>query len=366
MVLGLQGYDTLQRYGSAEAVGTLVALSLVRELGPVVSALLFASRAGSAMTAEIGLMKATEQITALDMMAVDPIARIVGPRFWAGVLSMPLLAALFSAMGIFGGYLITVVLLGVDAGAFWSQMQASVDLREDVLNGVIKSIVFGVAVTAIALFEGYDAPPTAEGVSGATTRTVVTSSLAVLALDFVLTAFMFRGVYDRWSEAVLDLWVGIFVAAGLAALLDAGAQGEQCQHFQHRRQLPGHRRSSKTSAGSRCARRCKSAGVLVGRVEGIGFDNDKFVARVVLRLDRRYELPRRHHRLDPDLRAARRAVHRTGRGRRREDAEGRRHAQAHAVGRGAGEAHRPVPVRSRCARGCGQVSPRACPARPMT
>jgi phospholipid/cholesterol/gamma-HCH transport system permease protein len=191
MVLGLQGYDTLQRYGSEEAVGTLVALSLVRELGPVVAALLFASRAGSAMTAEIGLMKATEQITALDMMAVDPVARIVGPRFWAGVLSMPLLAALFSAMGIFGGYLIAVVLLGVDAGAFWSQMQASVDLSDDVMNGVIKSIVFGIAVTAIALFEGYDAPPTAEGVSGATTRTVVTSSLAVLALDFVLTAFMF-------------------------------------------------------------------------------------------------------------------------------------------------------------------------------
>jgi phospholipid/cholesterol/gamma-HCH transport system permease protein len=176
MVLGLQGYDTLQRYGSEEAVGTLVALSLVRELGPVVAAL---------------LMKATEQITALDMMAVDPVARIVGPRFWAGVLSMPLLAALFSAMGIFGGYLIAVVLLGVDAGAFWSQMQASVDLSDDVMNGVIKSIVFGIAVTAIALFEGYDAPPTAEGVSGATTRTVVTSSLAVLALDFVLTAFMF-------------------------------------------------------------------------------------------------------------------------------------------------------------------------------
>jgi phospholipid/cholesterol/gamma-HCH transport system permease protein len=193
MVLGLQGYDTLQRFGSEEAVGTLVALSLVRELGPVVCALLFASRAGSAMTAEIGLMKATEQITALDMMAIDPIARIVGPRFWGGVLSMPLLAALFSAMGVFGGYLITVVLLGVDAGAFWSQMQASVDLKEDVMNGVIKSIVFGVAVTAIALFEGYDAPPTAEGVSGATTRTVVTSSLAVLALDFVLTAVMFTG-----------------------------------------------------------------------------------------------------------------------------------------------------------------------------
>ena len=193
MVLGLQGYETLQRYGSAEAVGTLVALSLTRELGPVVAALLFASRAGSAMTAEIGLMKATEQISAMEMMAVDPIARVVGPRFWGGLISMPLLAAMFSAVGVFGGYLIAVVLIGVDAGAFWSQMQASVDLRNDIVNGVIKSMVFGVTVTAIALFEGYDAPPTAEGVSRATTRTVVTSSLAILGLDFVLTAFMFRG-----------------------------------------------------------------------------------------------------------------------------------------------------------------------------
>jgi phospholipid/cholesterol/gamma-HCH transport system permease protein len=194
MVLGLQGYETLQKYGSADAVGTLVALSLTRELGPVVAALLFASRAGSAMTAEIGLMKATEQISAMEMMAVDPIARVVGPRFWGGVISMPLLAAIFSAVGVFGGYLITVVLIGVDEGAFWSQMQNSVDFRQDILNGVIKSVVFGVAVTAIALFEGYDAPPTAEGVSGATTRTVVTSSLAILGLDFVLTAFMFTGV----------------------------------------------------------------------------------------------------------------------------------------------------------------------------
>ncbi len=193
MVLGLQGYDTLQRYGSGEALGVLVALSLVRELGPVVAGLLFASRAGSAITAEIGLMKATEQIAAMEMMAVDPIARVVAPRFWAGVISMPLLAAMFSAMGIFGGYLIGVQLIGVDEGAFWSQMQASVDVREDVLNGVIKSLVFGVAVTWIAVFEGYDAPPTAEGVSGATTRTVVTSSLAILALDFVLTALMFTG-----------------------------------------------------------------------------------------------------------------------------------------------------------------------------
>lgn len=194
MVLGLQGYETLQKYGSESALGTLVALSLVRELGPVLAALLFASRAGSAITAEIGLMKATEQITAMEMMAVDPIARVVAPRFWGGVISMPLLAALFSAVGIFGGYVVGVVLIGVDDGSFWSQMQAAVDFRQDIVNGVIKSVVFGVAVTAIALFEGYDAPPTAEGVSHATTRTVVTSSLAVLALDFVLTAFMFRGL----------------------------------------------------------------------------------------------------------------------------------------------------------------------------
>ena len=194
MVLGLQGYETLQTYGAEEALGILVAMSLVRELGPVVAALLFASRAGSAITAEIGLMKATEQLSAMEMMAVDPIARVVAPRFWAGVISMPLLAALFSAMGIFGGYLVGVQLIGVDEGAFWSQMQSAVDFERDILNGVIKSVVFGIAITTIALFEGYDAPPTAEGVSGATTRTVVTSSLAVLALDFVLTAFMFRGL----------------------------------------------------------------------------------------------------------------------------------------------------------------------------
>lgn len=193
MVLGLQGYETLKRYGSESALGTLVALSLVRELGPVVAALLFASRAGSAMTAEIGLMKATEQISAMEMMAVNPIARIVAPRFWAGVISMPLLAALFSAVGVFGGYLVGVVQIGVDEGSFWSQMQAGVDFREDILNGVFKSFVFGIVVTVIALFEGFDAPPTAEGVSGATTRTVVTSSLAILMLDFILTAIMFRG-----------------------------------------------------------------------------------------------------------------------------------------------------------------------------
>lgn len=194
MVLGLQGYDTLQRYGSSEALGILVALSLVRELGPVVAALLFASRAGSAITAEIGLMKATEQLSAMEMMAVNPIARVVAPRFWAGVISMPLLAALFSAMGVFGGWLITVVVIGVDDGAFWSQMQAAVEIRYDIVNGVIKSFVFGFVVSLIAVFEGYDCHPTAEGVSRAITRTVVTSALVILALDFVLTSFMFRGL----------------------------------------------------------------------------------------------------------------------------------------------------------------------------
>jgi phospholipid/cholesterol/gamma-HCH transport system permease protein len=160
----------------------------------VVAALLFASRAGSAITAEIGLMKATEQLSAMEMMAVSPIARVVAPRFWAGVISMPMLAALFSAMGVLGGYLVGVKLIGVDEGAFWSQMQAAVDFRQDIMNGVIKSFVFGVLVSWIAVFEGYDADPTAEGVSRATTRTVVTSSLAILAADFVLTAFMFRGI----------------------------------------------------------------------------------------------------------------------------------------------------------------------------
>jgi phospholipid/cholesterol/gamma-HCH transport system permease protein len=193
MVLGLQGYDTLQRYGSTEALGILVALSLVRELGPVVAALLFASRAGSAITAEIGLMKATEQLSAMEMMAVNPIARVVAPRFWGGVVSMPILATLFSAMGVLGGYLVGVQLIGVDEGSFWSQMQASVDFRQDILNGVIKSFVFGIIVSWVAVFEGYDADPTAEGVSNATTRTVVTSSLAILAADFILTAFMFTG-----------------------------------------------------------------------------------------------------------------------------------------------------------------------------
>ena len=193
MVLGLQGFETLQKYGATESIGVLVALSLVRELGPVVAALLFAARAGSAITAEIGLMKVTEQLSAMDMMAVSPMSRVIAPRFWAGVISMPLLAALFEATGVFGGYIVGVVLIGVDNGAFWSQMQSAVDFRYDVLNGVVKSFVFGIAVSAIATFEGYDAPPTAEGVSRATTRTVVSSALTILALDLVLTSFMLRG-----------------------------------------------------------------------------------------------------------------------------------------------------------------------------
>lgn len=193
MVLGLQGHETLIQYGSEENVGVLVVLSLVRELGPVVSALLFASRAGSAITAEIGLMKATEQLSAMEMMAVNPVARVVAPRFWGGTFSMPLLALLFNAMGIIGGFLVVVAWIGVDNGAFWSQMQSAVDFRHDIVNGMIKSAVFGVAISAIATFEGYQAPPTAEGVSGATTRTVVSSSLAILALDLMLTALMLKG-----------------------------------------------------------------------------------------------------------------------------------------------------------------------------
>lgn len=190
-VLALQGYYTLQRYGSAEAVGLLVALSLVRELGPVVTALLFAGRAGTALTAEIGLMKAGEQLTAMELMAVDPLQRVLAPRFLGGLLAMPLLAAVFSAVGIVGGWIVAVPLIGIDPGAFWSQMQAGVDVFADVGNGVIKSLVFGLTATFVALWQGYTCKPTPEGVAGATTRTVVVSSLAVLLLDFMLTATMF-------------------------------------------------------------------------------------------------------------------------------------------------------------------------------
>jgi phospholipid/cholesterol/gamma-HCH transport system permease protein len=191
MVLGLQGYNTLADFGAEESLGVAVALSLVRELGPVVTALLFAGRAGSALTAEIGLMKATEQLSGMEMMAVDPMKRVVAPRFLAGFLSMPLLAAIFSAVGVYGGFFVGVGLLGVDEGSYWSQMQANVDLRDDIYNGVIKSVVFGFVAAWIAVFEGYDAVPTSEGVSRATTRTVVHTALAILGLDFVLTALMF-------------------------------------------------------------------------------------------------------------------------------------------------------------------------------
>jgi phospholipid/cholesterol/gamma-HCH transport system permease protein len=190
-VLGLQGYYTLNRYGSEQALGLLVALSLVRELGPVVTALLFAGRAGTSLTAEIGLMKAGEQLTAMEMMAVDPVKVVIAPRLWAGIVSMPILAAIFSAVGVLGGYVVGVLLIGVDAGAFWSQMQSGVDVWRDVGAGVVKSVVFGLAVTFVALFQGYEAKPTPEGVSRATTRTVVYASLAVLGLDFLLTALMF-------------------------------------------------------------------------------------------------------------------------------------------------------------------------------
>jgi phospholipid/cholesterol/gamma-HCH transport system permease protein len=192
MVLGLQGYYTLSQFGADEKLGQLVALSLLRELGPVVTALLFAGRAGTSLTAEIGLMKAGEQLSAMEMMAVNPVQRVLAPRFWGGMIAMPVLAAIFSAIGIIGGYLVGVQLIGVDEGAFWSQMQGNIDVRRDILNGVLKSFVFGVAVTFTALFQGYEAQPTPEGVSRATTRTVVIASLMVLALDFVMTALMFN------------------------------------------------------------------------------------------------------------------------------------------------------------------------------
>ena len=193
MVLALQGYTVLVKFGAEQMLGPLVALSLLRELGPVVTALLFAGRAGSALTAEIGLMKATEQLSGMEMMAVDPLRRIIAPRFWAGVISMPLLAVIFTAVGILGGHLVGVDWLGVDSGGYWSAMKANVDLYEDVINGVIKSIVFALVVIWIALHKGYDAIPTSEGISRATTQTVVTASLAVLGFDFVLTALMFGG-----------------------------------------------------------------------------------------------------------------------------------------------------------------------------
>jgi phospholipid/cholesterol/gamma-HCH transport system permease protein len=191
MVMALQSYYALVDFGAEDSVSVMVVLSLLRELGPVVTGLLFAGRAGSALTAEIGLMKATEQLSGLEMMAVNPMERIIAPRFLAGFISMPLLAAIFSAVGVVGAYLVAVELLGLDSGAFWSQAQSKVDLIEDLGNGMIKSAVFGFVVAWIAVFEGYDCIPTSEGLGQATTRTVVYSSLAVLGLDFILTALMF-------------------------------------------------------------------------------------------------------------------------------------------------------------------------------
>ena len=190
-VLALQGYNVLQLYGSANSLGLVVTLGLVRELGPVVTALLFAGRAGTSLTAEIGLMRAGEQLSAMEMMAVDPVRRILAPRFWGGVIAMPLLALVFNAVGVIGGWLVGVVLIGVDGGAFWGQMQSGVDVWKDVGNGIVKSLAFGVAVTFIAVLQGFVAKPTPEGVSRATTRTVVMASLTVLGLDFLLTAMMF-------------------------------------------------------------------------------------------------------------------------------------------------------------------------------
>ena len=191
MVLALQGYTILVGYGAEASLGPMVALSLLRELGPVVAALLFAGRAGSALTAEIGLMKATEQLSSLEMMAVDPLRRVIAPRFWAGFISLPLLAAIFSMVGILGAHLVGVDWLGVDGGTFWSVMQAQVDFNKDIVNGIIKSVVFAFIVTWIAVYKGYDCEPTSDGISRATTATVVQSSLLVLALDFILTALMF-------------------------------------------------------------------------------------------------------------------------------------------------------------------------------
>lgn len=192
MVLSLQGYNVLVDYNSEEAVGTMTALSLLRELGPVVAALLFAGRAGSALTAEIGLMRSTEQVSALEMMAIDPLKFIYAPRFLAAIISLPLLTLLFTGLGIIGGYLVSVGWLGVDEGAFWSQMHGHVDWHDDVLNGIIKSIAFAILVAIVALFQGFNAVPTSEGVSSATTKTVVHSSLGVLGLDFILTSLMFN------------------------------------------------------------------------------------------------------------------------------------------------------------------------------
>jgi phospholipid/cholesterol/gamma-HCH transport system permease protein len=193
MVLALQGYNILDKFAAADELGPLVALSVARELGPVVTGLLFAGRAGSALTAEIGLMKATDQLSSMELMAVDPVSRVIAPRLWGGFLSLPLLTIIFSMFAIYGSYLVGVQWIGLNAGSFWSNMQSSVDFRIDILNGVLKSVVFGFFATWIAVYQGYACTPTSEGISHATTRTVVFSSLVILGLDFVLTAMMMEG-----------------------------------------------------------------------------------------------------------------------------------------------------------------------------
>ncbi|MCP3680687.1 MAG: lipid asymmetry maintenance ABC transporter permease subunit MlaE [Gammaproteobacteria bacterium] len=193
MVVGLQGYNTLDKFGATDALGQLIALSVTRELGPVVTALLFAGRAGSALTAEIGLMKATEQLSSMEMMACDPLRRVIAPRFLAGLISLPLLTIIFNLLAVYGGYLVVVGWLGTDSGTFWSNMQSYVDFRMDIVSGIIKSIVFAFVIVWIAVYQGYDCVPNSEGVSKSTTRTVVYSSLAILGLDFVLTAMMMGG-----------------------------------------------------------------------------------------------------------------------------------------------------------------------------
>lgn len=193
MVLALQGYHILSQFGATESVGMMVAMTLVRELGPVLTAILFAGRSGTALAAEIGLMRATEQLSAMEMMAVDPVRRVVVPRFLAGLVAVPLLAAIFSALGIFGGYLVAVSLLGVDAGGFWSQMTNTVEVRGDVLGGIWKSLAFAVVASLVAVYEGYHAPATAEGVSRATTRAIVITAVAVLAFNFLITATLVNG-----------------------------------------------------------------------------------------------------------------------------------------------------------------------------
>ena len=193
MVVALQGYNTLQKFGAEQELGQLLALAIVRELGPVVSALLFAGRAGSALTAELGLMRATSQLSSMEMMAVNPLWRIVAPRFWAGFIALPLLTILFNMTSIYGGHMVGVDWLGVDSGSFWSNMQSAVSFHADILNGIIKSVVFGFVVTWVAVYQGYYSEPSARGISRATTKTVVYSSLLILALDFVLTAVMMGG-----------------------------------------------------------------------------------------------------------------------------------------------------------------------------